>query len=97
MLVNPRASMIGEHLDRLAAGSIQVHAQVVLCPGVNDGEVLSRTITDLYSRGDDVLSLSVVPVGLTEFNSDRGVRALTSDECRDALAQIEAIRSRAVE
>ena len=82
MLVNPRASMIGDHLDRLAAGSIQVHAQVVLCPGINDAEVLSRTITDLYSRGDHVLSLSIVPVGLTDFNSDRGVRALTSRRVR---------------
>ena len=97
MLINPRASMIGEHLDRLAAGSIQVHAQVVLCPGVNDGEVLSRTITDLYSRGDQVLSLSIVPVGLTEFNADRGVRALTADECSRALALINAIRKRAID
>ena len=97
MLVNPKASMIGEHLDRLAAGYIQVHAQVVLCPGVNDGEVLSRTIADLYSRGDHVLSLSIVPVGLTDFNSDRGVRALTADECRHALTLVNAIRQRAIE
>ena len=97
MLVNPRAAMIGEHLDRLSGGSIQVHAQVVLCPGVNDGEVLARTISDLYSRGNHVLSLSIVPVGLTDFNSDRGVRALTPDESRQALTLIDAIRERAIE
>lgn len=97
MLVNPRSALIHEHLDRLAAGSIQVHAQVVLCPGINDGEVLGQTIEDLYSRGRDILSLSIVPVGLTEFNSDRGVRPLTPEECRDALARIDAIRQRAIE
>jgi len=96
MLINPRAAMIGEHLDRLAAGSIQVHAQVVLCPGINDGEILERTIADLYSRERQVLSLSIVPVGLTAFNADRGVRTLTPEECGRALAAVDAIRQRAV-
>ena len=96
MLVNPRAAAIAEHLDRLAAGSIQVHAQVVLCPGINDGEVLERTIADLYAREDRVLSLSIVPVGLTAFNADRGVRALTPAECGRALAAADSIRHRAL-
>jgi putative radical SAM enzyme (TIGR03279 family) len=96
MLVNPRASLIGEHLNRLSDGEIRVHAQVVLCPGINNGEVLERTIHDLYARGDDVLSLSIVPVGLTEFNSDRGVRPLTGPECLEALAAIESVRARAL-
>jgi putative radical SAM enzyme (TIGR03279 family) len=95
MLVNPRAASIDEHLDRLAEGSIQVHAQVVLCPEMNDGQVLDRTIRDLYSRGESILSLSIVPVGLTDFNSDRGVRELTAEECLESLAVIDAIRARA--
>jgi putative radical SAM enzyme (TIGR03279 family) len=95
MLVNPRSSEINEHLDRLAEGRIKIHAQVVLCPEVNDGAVLQRTIEDLYARGEDVLSLSVVPVGLTEFNADRGIRALTTEECRAALAMIDEARIRA--
>lgn len=95
MLVNPRSAQINEHLDRLAAGGIRIHAQVVLCPEVNDGGVLQRTIDDLHARGDDVLSLSIVPVGLTEFNVDRGIRALTTEECRGALATIEEARIRA--
>jgi putative radical SAM enzyme (TIGR03279 family) len=97
MLINPKAALIGEHLDRLEAGSIQVHAQVVLCPGINDGEILEGTINDLYSRADQVLSLSIVPVGLTEFNADRGVRTLTPEECTRGLAMADAIRKRAVE
>jgi putative radical SAM enzyme (TIGR03279 family) len=96
MLINPRAGLIDEHLDRLASGRIQVHAQVVLCPGLNAGPILDRTISDLYGRGDDVLSLSVVPVGLTSHNADRGVRPLTAADCGEALAQVDAIRRRAV-
>jgi len=96
MLINPRAALIEEHLDRLSAGGIRAHAQVVLCPGINDGEVLERTIRDLYARGDDVLSLSIVPVGLTEFNSDRGVRPLTRQECVEALTAIDAVRTLAL-
>ncbi len=97
MLINPKAARIREHLDRLAAGSIRLHAQVVLCPDINDGEILERTIGDLYARGEQVLSLSIVPVGLTDFNSDRGVRALTPRECAEALAMVDSIRARATE
>lgn len=96
MLVNPRSAEIDAHLDRLAAGRIRVHAQIVLCPGINDGPVLQRTLDDLYGRGDDVLSLSVVPVGLTSFNSDRGVRGLTPEECLEALERIESVRRTAL-
>ncbi|MEE8572486.1 MAG: DUF512 domain-containing protein [Gemmatimonadota bacterium] len=97
MLINPKAARIGEHLDRLQSGSIQVNAQVVLCPGINDGKVLERTITDLYAREDQILSLSIVPVGLAEFNSDRGVRTLSVEECARALAMVDSIRERALE
>ncbi len=95
MLVNPRSREINEHLDRLAASGIAYHAQVVLCPGWNDGEILERTIQDLYRRGAAVLSLSVVPVGLTRFHRDAAVRPLTADECRNALRQVETVRDRA--
>jgi putative radical SAM enzyme (TIGR03279 family) len=95
MLRNPRSAAIGEHLDRLAAGGIRVHAQVVLCPGLNDRQILGRTIGDLYARAEAILSLSIVPVGLTSYNQDRGVRQLTPGECRDALARVERVRARA--
>jgi putative radical SAM enzyme (TIGR03279 family) len=95
MLVNPRSAHINEDLDRLAAGDIWVHAQVVLCPEVNDGAMLRRTIDDLYARGSGVRSLSIVPVGLTEFNAGRGIRGLTPAECRAALAMIDEAREAA--
>jgi putative radical SAM enzyme (TIGR03279 family) len=95
MLRNPRSANIGQHLDRLAAGGIRIHAQVVLCPDLNDGEVLQRTIEDLYARGESVLSLSIVPVGLTAFNQDRGVRPLTESECARTIEMVEKARERA--
>lgn len=96
MLKNPRSAEIEAHLDRLAEGGIAVHAQVVLCPGVNDGPVLDRTIEDLYGWGDSILSLSIVPVGLTAYNADRGIRPLGARECRSAIERIDAARRRAL-
>jgi len=95
MLINPRSANINHDLDRLAAGNIPVHAQIVLCPEVNDGPTLQRTIDDLYARGAGVLSLSIVPVGLTGFNADRGIRPLTPAESRTTLKMIDAARGTA--
>src|SRR5690606_8061706 len=53
-------------LARLTDAGIEVHTQVVLCPEWNDGAHLERTIDDLWSLGERVLSLAVVPVGLTQ-------------------------------
>lgn len=95
MLKNPRSADIESHLDRLAEGGIRVHAQVVLCPELNDGRILQQTIDELYGRGESILSLSIVPVGLTDYNQDRGVRPLTDEECRQAIGMVERARGRA--
>ncbi len=52
-------------LKRLAKGGIQFHAQTVVCPGINDGAVLERTIDELSAMYPACMSLAVVPVGLT--------------------------------
>jgi putative radical SAM enzyme (TIGR03279 family) len=54
-----------EILEELAAARITMHTQVVLCPGLNDGEALERTVADLAGLHPWVASLAVVPVGLT--------------------------------
>ncbi|HEX2769906.1 MAG TPA: DUF512 domain-containing protein [Geobacteraceae bacterium] len=54
-----------EIMEELAAGRIVMHTQVVLCPGINDGEALERTVADLARLRPWVASLAVVPVGLT--------------------------------
>ncbi len=65
MLGIKRRIDVMEILRELTANGIEVHAQVVLCPGWNDGEILDRTIADLYSLHPGVGSLAVVPVGLS--------------------------------
>ncbi|MEB3321166.1 MAG: TIGR03279 family radical SAM protein [Cyanobium sp.] len=71
LLVNPRAGLLLEQLRWFAARDLQIHAQVVVCPGLNDGPALERTLRDLagFAGGDwpAVLSVAVVPVGLTRF------------------------------
>ena len=69
-LLRPRTNFdIMEQLKRLADGGIQFHAQAVVCPGINDGAVLEKTIDDLAAMYPACLSLAVVPVGLTGYRN----------------------------
>lgn len=68
LLNNPRVPNIVEQLSRLAAGGIQFHCQMVIVPGLNDGAVLEESFSDLWALGDAVLSVAIVPVGLTQFS-----------------------------
>jgi putative radical SAM enzyme (TIGR03279 family) len=54
-----------EQLKALAAARIALHTQVVLCPGINDGPELERTVSDLAGLYPAVQSLAIVPLGLT--------------------------------
>jgi len=65
MLQNRQAGSIKQDLQRLRDAGIQVHTQVVVCPGWNDGPILQETIEDLASMYPGVLSVGLVPVGLT--------------------------------
>ena len=88
----PRGGEIVEQLRALTAAGIEVHTQIVLCPGWNDGAHLERTLADLWELGPNILSLSVVPVGLTRYNVDRPVRPLTPEEAGEAIEQVDAAR-----
>lgn len=91
----PRGGAIVEELRYLIEGGLEVHTQVVLCPGWNDGAHLDRTIDDLWALGPGVLSLSVVPVGLTKYNLNRPVRLLEPHEAAAAITQVDRARDRA--
>lgn len=67
MLGNRQAGKIMEQLNLLVGKSIEFHTQVVLCPGFNDGQQLEKTIHDLYAMSPSVLSMAIVPVGLTRY------------------------------
>ena len=96
LLRNPGAPAVLEQLAMFAAGGIQFHAQVVLVPGVNDGAVLERSLADLYGMGASILTVSVVPVALTNFSKLELVRAPRPDEARAALEVLErwSVRAR---
>lgn len=96
LLRNPEASDIVLQLRWFAERGIAFHTQVVLVPGVNDGPQLARTLTDLYGLGEAVLSVSVVPVALTEFSKHTLVRQPTREECRAALGIVDDFARRAL-
>ena len=96
LLRNPEAPEIVPQLRWFAERGIAFHTQVVLVPGVNDGAELERTLADLYALGPAVLSVSVVPVALTEFSKRDLVREPTRDECCAALAAVDRIATRAL-
>jgi putative radical SAM enzyme (TIGR03279 family) len=74
LLKNPRAGEILKQIKWFQERRLQIHAQVVVCPGINDGKHLEQTIRDLASfyTGDipAVTSVAVVPVGLTRFRPE---------------------------
>jgi putative radical SAM enzyme (TIGR03279 family) len=96
LLRNPDAPAVVPQLQKLALHGIRFHAQVVLVPDVNDGPQLERTLGDLYGLGAAILSVSIVPVALTEFSKHRLVRAPTPEECRGALDAVDRWAGRAV-
>jgi putative radical SAM enzyme (TIGR03279 family) len=95
-LRNPRAPEIIPQLRMFAAGGVRVHTQIVLQPGINDGPVLRQSLEDLWGLSDAVLSVSVVPVGLTTFSKHDLVREPSRDECRAAVTIVHQFAERAL-
>lgn len=70
MLRNPNAGKALENLKWFRKNKIPFHAQIVLCPGYNDGAELERTLSDLAELKNTVLSVAIVPVGITQFRTE---------------------------
>lgn len=96
LLRNPRAPDVTRQLAAFAHHGIRFHTQIVLQPGLNDGDVLDASLADLYALGDAVLSVSVVPVGLTAFSKHQLVREPTPEECRASLDAVHRYQGRAL-
>jgi putative radical SAM enzyme (TIGR03279 family) len=84
---------IAPKLKRLLDAGIEIHAQVVLCPGINDGQILRKTITDLAAEHPRITSVAIVPLGLTRYNTDPRLTAVTPDFCRQIIVEVTAIQS----
>ena len=70
MLANRRGGETLKYLDRLVEGGIEVNCQLVLCRGVNDGDELRRTLTDLLKLTPMVQSIAAVPCGITDYRKN---------------------------
>ena len=86
MLRNPRGATSLRWLRELLRAGIEVHAQVVVCPGVNDGAELVRTLHDVFSLYPELVSVALVPVGVSSFSLEESMRPHTAKE---ALAIVE--------
>jgi putative radical SAM enzyme (TIGR03279 family) len=80
-------------LKRLLDAGINVHAQVVLCPRINDGDVLLKTINDLAAEYPRITSVAIVPLGLTLYNTDARLTPVTPDFCREVIDQVETLQT----
>lgn len=92
MLRNPRAKGIMKNLRKLKDAGINLRCQIVLCPGINDGDGLTKSLEDLASLYPAVSSVSIVPVGLTKFRD--GLAPLVpfmKETAADALRRINEI------
>ena len=98
-----RARLLGtEHkesiltiLDRLGARGIRFHTQVVVVPGFNDGEVLKQTLTNLCDRHETILSVSVVPVGLTCYRQGlEPLKGLSPARARELARYVKVLNTR---
>jgi len=97
LLKNLRAGKIIEQIKWFQQRRLQIHAQVVVCPGINDGEHLERTLLDLakFHTGNipAVASVAVVPVGLTRFRpAEDELIAVTAEKAREVIEQVQKIQ-----
>jgi putative radical SAM enzyme (TIGR03279 family) len=96
LLNNPRVPDIVGQLTRLAEGGIQFHCQMVIVPGLNDGAVLEASLADLWALGDAVLTVALVPVGVTQFSHLYTGRPMDDASARSLLATVEQWAARAL-
>lgn len=100
MLRNPNGAKLREHLDRLFSHGIEIHGQIVYTPGLNDGEILDRTIDDMaaYYRPEGeggCLTMAIVPVGLTTYRSNLpALRTVDAEEARTVIRKAKAWQKR---
>lgn len=92
LLGNVHAQPIMPFLEELTAAGIEIHSQLVLCPGINDGEHLERSLQDLLGLYPGIASIALVPVGLTKHKNPH-LRPYTKEEAQQVLQIAEQYQS----
>ena len=95
MLRNERGAMSLRWLRALLDNGTNVRAQIVLCPGVNDGEVLERTLAGILDEYADIDAVAIVPLGLSRFNPESALRVHSVDDARRAVDIVDEWRESA--
>jgi putative radical SAM enzyme (TIGR03279 family) len=90
--VDKERADISAKLRRMLDAGIEVHAQVVLCPTINDGEILRQTINDLAELHPHVRSVAIVPLGLTRYLNDPRLTPVTPEFCRRTIHDVGKIQ-----
>src|SRR5947199_5321747 len=90
--IDRKRADISEKMNRLLDAGIEIHAQVVLCPEINDGSVLERTVRDLAALHPRVRSVAVVPLGLTRYNTDERLTPVTPEFCRRTIGEVTRLQ-----
>ncbi len=90
MLRNRRGGMSLRWLRALLAEGIEVHGQIVVCPGINDGTVLEDSFTGILDEYPELADVAVVPLGVSKFNTEQRMRPHTTAEAQRVLDLIEA-------
>ncbi len=85
MLKNPNAGKALDNLIWLRKNKIPFHVQIVLCPGYNDGKELERTLSDLAKLKRTVLSVAIVPVGITQFREDNNLKRVDKKCAKETI------------
>ncbi len=90
--IEKRRADISSQMARLLNAGIEIHAQVVLCPRINDGEILRCTIDDLAADYPRITSVAIVPLGLTRYNTDARLTPVTPEFCREIIDEVTKIQ-----
>lgn len=90
--IDEKRADISDKINTLLENDIEVHAQVVLCPTINDGEVLEKTLRDLAAHYPKVVSTAIVPVALTRYNTDERLTKVTPEFCQKTIKQVEKLQ-----
>ena len=95
ILHNKNAGSLMTRLSRLKENGLEFHCQIVLCPGVNDGTVLNKTIEDLASLWPASRSLAIVPVGLTKHREGlASLKGFDAESARRLLSEVSEYQKR---
>lgn len=98
LLGNPSARPIMPLLKELADSGIVLYTQVVMCPGLNDGKVLQKTMEDLFSLYPAVQNLAVVPVGLTKYRCGlQDIQPVSKQIAAETVDAVESFDARCAE